>query len=54
MDELTLWQYTAMVGEHNRRMAEMQKETTVQPMTKEEYYAERQILRDRGDPSIQV
>ena len=41
-----------MVEEHNGRAE--QAEETVAPMSKEEYYKEREILRNRGDPSIQV
>ena len=52
MDELTLWQYTAMVEEHNSRAEEA--EDVVQPWSKEEYMAELEKLRDRNDPSIQV
>ena len=52
MDELTIWQYTAMVGEHNARSEETDPQ--LDTWTKEEYEREKQALRDRGDPQIQV
>jgi hypothetical protein len=48
---LTLWQYTALVEEHNIKTA---TEVHVEAPTQEWYDAELAELRERGDPSIQV
>lgn len=52
MNELTLWEYTAMVEEHNARAESV--EEVVKPWTKEEYYRALEEYRELGDPSIQV
>jgi len=48
---LTLWQYTAVVEEHNIRA---NIEVTVAPPSPDDYYKDLEVLRARGDPAIQV
>jgi hypothetical protein len=47
-----MWQYTAVVAEHNSRLKEGQEKLT--PWTPEEYIAELEALRARNDPAIKV
>lgn len=48
---MTLWQYTAIVEEHNIKTA---SETVTEPPTEEWYNDQLKELREREDPSIQV
>lgn len=52
MKGLTLWEYTAVVHEHNSRHEDAEAE--LEPWTPEEYQREIEALRARGDPSIKV
>jgi hypothetical protein len=51
IEELTLWQYTAVVEEHNIRS---NTDIVVEAPTAEDYQKDLEVLRARGDPSIQV
>lgn len=52
IDELTMWQYTGLLAEHNSRID--QSDPEMKPWTAEEYQAELEALRARDDPQIRV